>query len=57
MRTTRNLSLPFSRMNSLRPASTSQPSGAAVPGVATNSRSARTASPQFSSLVSSTVTS
>ena len=57
MRTTLNLSLPDSRMKSLRPASTSQPSGAVVPGLATNSRSARTASPQFISAVSSTVTS
>ena len=57
MRSTRKRSLPFSRMKSLRPASTSQPAGTAVPGVATNWRSARMASPQFSSLVSSTVTS
>ena len=56
MRSTRKRSLPFSRMNSLRPAFTSQPSGTALPGAATNWRSERVATPQFRSPVSSTVT-
>ena len=53
---TLKLSLPFSRMKSLRPASTSQPSGTAAPGLAAKPRSVCTARPQLRSPVSITVT-